>query len=259
MKRFYSFNFLLRFGFLLLTPVFFQYFALGFIWHSIYWGVITFVLMIWAVFILLSPLIGRIGCGWFCFMGTVSDFAGAHAFRNSRQKRPSVLLRVIPFIAFFASSITFYFLNKERGITHNFEVIPDFLPLNMDAHYKIVWAGDVLFAFVMSLFLNKRWCCKNLCMMGGMCAVGAKYSRLIPVVDTTKCTQCRKCENECLVGIPLIEYIKKDGLITNSECILCGKCAQVCKPNAIRIKFVWNRKKYVQQTYNNRQTDKPNA
>jgi polyferredoxin len=58
----------------------FQYFALGFIWHSIYWGVITFVFMIWAGFIILSPLVGRIGCGWFCFMGTVTDFAGAHAF-----------------------------------------------------------------------------------------------------------------------------------------------------------------------------------
>jgi hypothetical protein len=24
----------------------------------------------------LSPLFGRIGCGWFCFMGTTIDFAG---------------------------------------------------------------------------------------------------------------------------------------------------------------------------------------
>ena len=250
MKRYYSLNFLSRFLFLILTPIFFQYFALGFIWHSIYWGVITFVVMIWAGFILLSPLIGRIGCGWFCFMGTVSDYAGAHAFRESRQKHPKVLLRIIPFIAFFTSSIIFYFLNREQGLTHNFKVIPDFLSLNMNGHYRMVWAGDVLFALVLSLFLNKRWGCKNLCMMGGMCAIGAKYSRLLPVVDTTKCTLCRKCENECLVGIPIIKYIENNGLITNSECILCGKCVQVCKSKAIKINFVWNRKKYVRKTFN---------
>jgi len=247
MKHLYSFNFLSRFIFLLLTPIFFQYFALGFIWHSIYWGVITFVLMIWAGFIILSPLVGRIGCGWFCFMGTVSDFAGAHAFRTSKQKRPNVWLRLPPFIAFFASAIAFYFLNKEQGITHNFNLIPDFLPLDMNGHYRIVWIGDISFALVLSLFLNKRWGCKNICMMGGMCAIGAKYSRLLTVVDTAKCNHCKKCENECLVGIPLTEYINDNGLITNSECILCGRCAKVCKPQAIRIKFVWNRKKYVQR------------
>jgi len=254
MKRLYSLNFLSRFVFLLLTPIFFQYFALGFIWHSIYWGVITFVLMIWAGFIILSPLVGRIGCGWFCFMGTVTDFTGAHAFRTSKQKHPNIWLRLPPFIAFFASSIFFYFMNYEQGVTHNFEVIPDFLSLNMNGHYRIVWAGDVLFAFLLALFLNKRWGCKNLCMMGLICSTGAKYSRLLPVVDTTKCTQCRKCENECLVGIPLTEYIKNNGLVTNSECILCGKCAQVCKSQAVRIKFVWNRKGYVQ-----RDREKPNA
>lgn len=248
MKHYYSFNFLSRFFFLLLTPVFFQYFALGFIWHSIYWGVISFVLMIWIGFIILSPLIGRIGCGWFCFMGTVTDFAGSHAFRESKQKRPKMWLRLFSFIAFFTSAITFYLLNKERGLTHNFEIIPNFLPLNMDAHYKIVWVGDVMIAFFLALFLNKRWVCKNFCMMGGMCAVGAKYSRLLAVVDTTKCTRCGKCEHECLIGIPISEYIENNGLITNSECILCGKCANICKQNAIRIKFVWNRKKFKQKS-----------
>jgi len=181
-------------------------------------------------------------------MGTVSDYAGAHAFLQSQQKNPIVLLRIIPFIAFFTSSIIFYFLNREQGLTHNFKVIPDFLSLNMNGHYRIVWAGDVLFALVLSLFLNKRWGCKNLCIIGGVCAIGAKYSRLLPVVDTIKCTKCKKCENECLVGIPIIKYIENNGLITNSECILCGKCVQVCKSKAIKINFVWNRKKYIRKT-----------
>ncbi|HNX85665.1 MAG TPA: 4Fe-4S binding protein [Bacteroidales bacterium] len=245
MKKIYSLNFLSRFLFLILTPVFFQYSALGFIWHSIYWGVITFVLIIWTVLILISPLFGRIGCGWFCFMGTVTDYGGNHAFHKTKWKKPKLWTRVLILIPFFASAVIFYFLNKERGITHGFTIIPTFLKPELNEHYKIVWMGDVSFALIMSLFLDKRWACKNLCMMGTLCAAGATYSRLIPVVDAGKCTRCGKCENECLVKIPIIDYVKQNkGLVTNSECILCGKCAEVCRFDAIKLKFIWSRDKY---------------
>lgn len=245
MKRLYTFNSLSRIIFLLLTPIFFQYFAMGFIWHSIYWGVITLVVIIWLAFILLSPLIGRIGCGWFCFMGTAYDLSGKHSFHKTKWKKPRVWTRLLILIPFFVSAFTFYFLNKERGITHDFAIIPEFLAPLFDTHYKIVWVGDISLAIILGLFLDKRWACKNLCMMGTLCAVGANYSRLIPVADTQKCTQCGKCEKECMVGIPIVDYIKNNkGLITNTECLLCGKCAEVCKPDAMKIKFVWNRKMY---------------
>jgi len=81
--------------------------------------------------------------------------------------------------------------------------------------------------------------------MGTLCSAGATYSRLIPVVDTDKCTQCYKCEKECLTGIPIVAYANNNkGLVTNSECIVCGKCAEVCKFDAVKLKFIWNRRKY---------------
>jgi len=245
MKSIYSLNFLSRFIFLIITPIFFQYFALGFIWHSIYWGVITFVMMIWMAFILLSPLFGRIGCGWFCFMGTVTDFGGSQAFHKTNWRKPKIWTRILILIPFFASAFTFYFLNKGRGITHDFAVIPTFLKPEFNEHYKLVWIGDVSFALLMALFLDKRWACKNLCMMGTLCALGANYSRLIPVIEPDKCTKCHKCENECLVKIPMVDYVESNmGLVTNSECILCGKCVEVCRFDAVKLKFVWNRDKY---------------
>lgn len=229
---------------MLLTPVFFQFFAFGFIWHSIYWGVITMVMLIWLGFILLSPLFGRIGCGWFCFMGTAIDFAGKHAIIKTKWKKPKLWMRLLILIPFFATSFAFYFLNSERGITHGFELDPGFLPLDFSMHYKIVWMADISAAIILGLFLDKRWACKNLCMMGALCAAGANFSRLIPVVNTSKCTQCRKCEYVCLTGIPIVEYVKTNkGLVTNPECILCGKCVHICKHNAINLTFVWNRKK----------------
>jgi len=245
MKSLYSWNFISKIIFLLLTPAFFQIFAIGFIWHSIYWGVITFVMIIWLIFILISPLFGRVGCGWFCFMGTASDLSSRHSIIKMKWSKPKLLPRLLILVLFFASAITFNILNAQRGITHGFSIEPLFLKPDFNRHYALVWMIDIGSALILGLFLERRWACKNLCFMGALCAAGASYSRFIPVVDTNKCTSCGKCEKECLVRIPIIDYIKNNkGLITNSECILCGKCSDVCKFEAIKIKFVWNRKNY---------------
>jgi ferredoxin-type protein NapH len=245
MKRLYSFNTLSRIAFLLLTPVFFQYFAIGFIWHSIYWGVITFVVLLWMGFILISPLFGRIGCGWLCFMGTAYDLASDHAVKKTKWNRPRLWVRLLILVPFFVSALSFYVMNTARGKTHGFAVIPAFLPLDFSMHYKVAWMVDISFAIAFGLLLDRRWGCRNLCFMGALCAAGANYSRLIPVVDLDKCTLCGKCERDCLLRIPMVDYIENNkGLITNAECILCGKCIESCKPGAVSLKFVWDRKKY---------------
>ncbi|MCK5169073.1 MAG: 4Fe-4S binding protein [Bacteroidales bacterium] len=245
MKSLYSINFITKLAFLLLTPVIFQAAAIGFIWHSIYWGVITAVVIIWGVFILVSPIFGRIGCGWFCFMGTAIDLASQHSIIKLKWKKPKIWVRMLLLIPFFTTAILFYFLNKERGITHNFIIDSGFLKLDFSLHYQWVWMIDIASALLFGLLLERRWVCKNLCFMGTLCSAGAHYSRLIPVVDKEKCNLCGKCEKTCLVRLPIMDYIENNyGLVTNSECILCGKCIQECSRDAISIKFVWNRKKY---------------
>lgn len=251
MKHLFSYNFLSRIIFLLLTPVFFQFLGIGFIWHSIYWGVVTAVILVWLVFILISPLFGRIGCGWVCFMGTISDLASQHSIIKMKWKKPKVWIRLLILIPFFVSSLVFYLINLEKGITHNFDVHLFFLKNDFNTHYKIVWIIDLFFALILGLLLERRWACKHLCFMGAICSAGANYSRLIPVVDKKNCTLCGKCEKECLVRLPILDYITNNyGLITNSECILCGKCVEVCPKQLIKFKFVWNRKKRIRTIIN---------
>ena len=248
-KTLFSFNFLSRVIFLLITPLFFQYFALGFIWHSIYWGVISFAAIIWGILILATPLIGRVGCGWFCFFGSASDLSSQHSFYKVKWKSPKLWLRLWMLTTFLGSALYFHFRNKSLGLTHDFAIIPDYIQLSFDKHYQIVWVIDLSIALLFGLLAERRWACKNLCVVGSACAVGAKYSRLLPVVDTDKCTLCGDCESDCLVRVPMINEIKENkGLITNPECILCGKCVEVCKPNAVSIKFVWNREEHKSST-----------
>ncbi len=121
--------------------------------------------------------------------------------------------------------------------------------MDFNPHYKHIWLYDTMGAVVMGLLLERRWVCRNLCFMGLLCATGASLSRLLPVVDTNKCNLCGKCEHDCLLRIPIKEYVaNENGLVTSSECILCGKCEDSCNKKAIKIRFIWNRKEFKYST-----------
>ena len=248
LKKISFWNTVSRILFLLLTPAFFRWFNFGFIWHSIYWGVVSMVVLIWFGFILISPLVGRIGCGWFCFVGTTQDLPFGYSLFKQKKRKPIIWLRLIMPVAFLASSITFFMIRKNGGEMDGFRFEPGFFSTELNTHYQHIWTYDTLGALILGLMLEKRWVCKNLCVMGSFTALGSTYSRLVPVIDTGACNHCLRCESVCLVNIPLRDYMEKGkGLVTSSECILCGRCEDACNKKAIKIRFVWNRKKHWNQ------------
>ena len=252
-KRLSFWNTLSRILFLLLTPAFFRLFNFGFIWHSIYWGVISFVVIIWFVFLLISPLFGRIGCGWFCFVGTTQDLPFGYALFKQKKRKPILWLRFIMPIGFFASSVTILILRLRNGTVEGLSINPWFFSTELNTHYQHIWMYDTLGALLLGLLLEKRWACKNLCTMGSLSAIGSTWSRLIPVIDTESCNLCKRCEQVCLVNIPVTDYVeRKNGLIINSECIQCGRCVDACNRDALKFKFIWNRKQYLARRVNSK-------
>jgi polyferredoxin len=148
-------------------------------------------------------------------------------------------------LGFLASSITFFIIRKNGGEISAFRFDPVFFSTELNSHYQHIWIYDTLGALILGLMLEKRWACKNLCAMGSFTAVGSTWSRLIPVIDTEACNQCGRCEDVCLVNLPLTAYAGSGkGLVTSSECILCGRCVDVCRKKALKISLVWNRKAY---------------
>jgi polyferredoxin len=206
------------------------------------------VVIIWGVLILISPLFGRLGCGWICFMGTIQDLTSQHSLFHIMWKKPIIWTRILNICAFFITSFIFLFIRLDSGTITGLKFEPWFLNMDFNLHYKHIWLYDTVGAVLLGLLLERRWACRNICFMGALCASGASISRLIPVVDSQLCNLCGKCETDCLVRIPIKDYVINNyGLVTNSECLICGKCLLSCKPKALKIKFIWNRKKYIQK------------
>jgi ferredoxin-type protein NapH len=243
MSAFYRWNTVSRMAVLLLVPLCLRWFNLAFLWHSIYWGAITLVVMIWGAFILLSPLLGRIGCGWFCFIGTVQDLVEPQAFFKARPGRTH-WSRALMIAVFFGTAGLLGALHGKR----DWKVAPHRVDHAFDAHDKKVWIYDTSGALVFGLLLRKRWLCRHLCTVGGLCALGARHSRLVLELDPATCTSCGHCERDCPVALPILALARKrQGLVVDAECLQCGKCADVCAKRSLRFAWVWNRRKRARQ------------
>jgi len=56
-------------------------------------------------------------------------------------------------------------------------------------------------------------------------------NKRVPIIDTSKCTGCRSCENVCP------KRAIKNNTIDYDECIRCFCCIEVCPNRAIKMKF----------------------
>ena len=240
----FKLNLFSRLLFLFLTPALFTFFNFAFIWHSIFYGSITFVIVIWGVFIIITPLFGRIGCGWFCPFGTVQDLIGDKSITRIKFKKPLNIIRYFCIFSFFISAFTFFFIRIKQGSINGFQFDLFKIPPEFDGENKYIWLYDTIGILFITFLLGKRVLCRNICFLGGLSSIGSKFSRLILVVDKDKCNNCGLCTRACLGKVDIDYYINKNGLIADTECLKCGKCIESCDRNAISYKLIWNRKKY---------------
>ena len=72
--------------------------------------------------------------------------------------------------------------------------------------------------------------------------LGRKIQRLLQtpslnlVKTANECVNCHKCTSNCLMGLD-VENMLSTRKMENSECILCGNCADVCRKKCIDLTF----------------------
>lgn len=219
--------------------------------------------------IVLTLLLGRVWCGWFCPLGTLLDWFPLRSWKKKEPKIPEwlrgikyILLLVILFAAvlsnlslLFFDPITVLYRTLTTAIWPTLDqivtgiemalyqvpllqpVISGFDSLIRPAIFPFRPAsyryGALFFGFFLSLFalnaLAPSFWCRYLCPLGGMLGFIGKFS-LVQCEISEKCTLCGRCFSECPTGaIQSNEVVFCDP----GECTMCMACAADCPGGSV--------------------------
>jgi polyferredoxin len=111
---------------------------------------------------------------------------------------------------------------------------PFFYPSLSLGVFFYVHIGTLILTILLVLLFARFWC-RYLCPLAPI-GVFNKLSILTVSLDSTKCTEsrahaeCLRCLDVCPMGIDKLSDI---GL--SSDCILCGRCVEACRTDALKI------------------------
>jgi polyferredoxin len=178
-------------------------------------GRIQIWMLLFAVGVLLSFVLGRIYCGWICPINTTLGFANwlKTKFKIKDRsipdwlKQPAVRIGILVlFVAVAAIS---------QRANRPLPVLP----------------ALVLFGFLLTLVFPEQLWHRYLCPYGSILHFPGKRARHKLVIDQEACINCGLCAKVCPTGT--ISKEQGQHLIHSSECLLCLSCQEACRKDAI--------------------------
>lgn len=193
------------------------------------------------MFILLfigSLIFGRAFCSWACPLG------GAQEILSPLKKKFAIKGRIIKWFIWIPWISAIIILAILQG---GYQEIDPFFRTNhgfsLGSIYTAIAYMAVLFLLLIShLVVGKRSFCRHICWIAPFMILGNKVQSLLHtpslklVATDNSCINCKKCAKNCLMGLDVEDMIKTNKL-ENSECILCGNCADVCRKECIKLQF----------------------
>jgi polyferredoxin len=203
-------------------------------------SVIAGSMIIFTLQFLLSLFFGKFFCGYICPGGGLQECL---ILANNKKAKggklnyikyflwvPWIISIVILFIRSGGISEVDFFFHTTNGVS-----------LTTPFTYSIYY-GIVLLITILALTLGRRAFCHYVCWMAPFMVIGTKIAtRLkIPVLhieaDNTKCNGCKKCSEKCPMSLDVKSMVETEKM-TNSECVLCGECVDICHKKAIKYSF----------------------
>jgi len=199
-------------------------------------GVAAGSLLLYIALFLLSLVVARLWCGWLCPMGAWQEICSPvikgtvkEGWRNWIKYVITVLwLGLIAYAFFGAGGIRavdpFYGTVNGISIT-SFQIL-------------MIVCTIFAFIFIIAYLTGRRGTCHVFCPIAGIMVAGRKIRNLFhwPALglsaDSTRCIDCKKCSEECPMGLDVNAMVRKDEM-ENADCILCASCADACPKEAI--------------------------
>lgn len=187
-------------------------------------------LILLAIVLLTTVLIGRTFCGWICPLGTLGEWSAKLSRKlGIRQKElPGQVDRPLRFLkyAILAAIIGFTWkLGTLAWRAYDPWVAWMHLSGGLDAMAEAPWAFVVLFVTVFgaSVFVERFWC-RYLCPLGALLAPLQKLSLFKVRRSEEHCIHCHLCAQACPVRLDP----EAAEVTASAECIACGACVYAC-------------------------------
>lgn len=200
-------------------------------------GIVAGCLILFALQLLGSFLLGRVFCGWLCPGGAFAEMCFSINDKPARGGWGNWIKYFMwgPWV--LAIGYAFWQAGGVKRID----------PLYMWGHVLTpplfgVYFAILLLTFLIVVIFGRRASCHYFCHMAPFMVIGRKLANaaILPGLglkaSADKCVECRMCDRVCPMSLSVCKMVKQ-GEMENSECILCGECVDACRKNAIKFSF----------------------
>lgn len=225
---------------LLLFPVMFYYFSPYLIIQAGAEGIIASSAITFAALFISSLFLGRAFCGWLCPAGATQEMLTKVRQKPFADGKKNLIKYAIwaPWIAIIV--LMFLRAGGVKAIDPLYETYYGISVSDMQSAIMFL----IVFALIagVAAALGKRGSCHTICWMAPFMVIGRKIrdAANIPAlqleVDSNKCINCGACTRNCSMSLNVKGMVQKQSM-ENAECILCGRCVDVCPKGAIKYSF----------------------
>jgi ferredoxin-type protein NapH len=179
-----------------------------------------------------GTIFGRAFCGWACPFGGFQDLVGRFTKRKKTTRPIPYMKYIMLLLVIIVAWVTLEtFFCKFCPAGSLFAAIPaPFYTSRSFGVYFYVHIATLIITILLVLIISRFWC-RYLCPLATI-GFFNRVSLLNISLDRHKCKECLDCLKVCPMGIEKLADIG-----ASSDCILCGKCVETCKINALKISF----------------------
>ena len=223
-----------------LFPIIYYYFSPYLIIMGASEGIIAGSFVTFAAMLIGSLFLGRVFCGWICPAGATQELCfkiNNKEFKGGKRNWIKYFIWV-PWITIISAMFV------QSGGVRAFDLFyQTYYGISIqDIQSVILFLVIAGLIAGIALAVGKRASCHTICWMAPFMIIGRKIRNGINlpalqlVANRNDCIDCKICSRNCPMSLDVNSMVQNEAM-EDSECVLCGSCADSCPKKAIRFSF----------------------